>query len=209
MSDRNLTTRRADVFGDVDPGTDCRVCGRPVDDGRSKTCSDYCNNIQVAVMGLLNWSTVRRRIAERDDEICQHCGRDLNRERRAREHIRERIDDLAGERPTADVSFADPDAVDEFDYETHLDEIEQWRERREELKERYGDPYERGRRLEVDHVTPLSEGGHPFDPGNLQTLCGDCHADKSAREAAERAATPSAQELNRQLFEFVQAGGER
>ena len=40
-----------------------------------------------------------------------------------------------------------------------------------------------GRGLEVDHVTPISEGGAPFDLANLQSLCGwPCHADKTRRE---------------------------
>lgn len=29
--------------------------------------------------------------------------------------------------------------------------------------------------LEVDHIKPISKGGHPFDPRNLQTLCVPCH----------------------------------
>ncbi|QLH82372.1 HNH endonuclease [Halosimplex pelagicum] len=29
--------------------------------------------------------------------------------------------------------------------------------------------------LEVDHIKPISKGGHPFDPRNLQTLCEPCH----------------------------------
>lgn len=36
--------------------------------------------------------------------------------------------------------------------------------------------------LEIDHVIPVSKGGHPFDPGNLQTLCSDCHARKGTKE---------------------------
>lgn len=32
--------------------------------------------------------------------------------------------------------------------------------------------------IEVDHITPISHGGHPFDPRNLQTLCQPCHAQK-------------------------------
>lgn len=36
--------------------------------------------------------------------------------------------------------------------------------------------------LEVDHITPISKGGHPFDPKNLQTLCEDCHQEKGLSE---------------------------
>ena len=37
-------------------------------------------------------------------------------------------------------------------------------------------------RLEVDHVTPLSRGGAPYDKANLQCLCRSCHIGKSAAE---------------------------
>ena len=38
-----------------------------------------------------------------------------------------------------------------------------------------------GRRLEVDHVTPLADGGTD-DLANLQTLCRDCHFAKTQAE---------------------------
>ena len=42
--------------------------------------------------------------------------------------------------------------------------------------------------LEADHIIEIADGGHPTDPANLQTLCTDCHADKSAEAKAARAA---------------------
>jgi len=42
--------------------------------------------------------------------------------------------------------------------------------------------------VDVDHVRPVWEGGTD-DDGNLQSICSDCHKEKSAREAARRAAT--------------------
>lgn len=35
---------------------------------------------------------------------------------------------------------------------------------------------------EVDHIRPLSQGGGRLDPRNLQPLCRECHARKTARE---------------------------
>jgi len=48
-------------------------------------------------------------------------------------------------------------------------------------------------RLEVDHIRPVARGGAMFDMGNLQTLCRDCHIDKTrvdngVASAPERAA---------------------
>jgi len=204
---RDLTTTRSQVFGDVEKGVECRVCGRNVDDGRSKTCSDYCNNLLSAVMGMLNWSSVRRRITERDNETCQHCGWSLRRERCAREHIRERIEELAGECPES-PGVSERDEWDEFDWDDYHERAETWRECRERMQARYGDPYNRACDLEVDHIERVADGGHPFDPANLQTLCEECHRDKTARENSKRGRPPSRGDLSRSLFEFVTDGGE-
>ena len=38
-------------------------------------------------------------------------------------------------------------------------------------------------RLECDHITPLQRGPgqDPFDPNGLQSLCRECHIEKTAR----------------------------
>lgn len=203
MSDRDLTTTVSQVFGDVSQGTECRICGRNVEDRRMKYCSDYCSNIASAVMMLLNWSSVRRRIIERDDDTCQSCGFDYSKERRARDHIRARIDEQLGDRPEHPGIEATVEDDRDFDWDEYFERVKAWQDRREELQEKYGDPHECETTLEVDHIKPLSEGGHPFDPANLQTLCTKCHQQKSSREAAERSETPSASDLNKSLFEYV------
>jgi 5-methylcytosine-specific restriction endonuclease McrA len=38
---------------------------------------------------------------------------------------------------------------------------------------------------EVDHVVPLSRGGHRWDPDNLQSLCLPCHQAKTAHELGQ------------------------
>lgn len=207
MSDRNLSTTRSQVFGDVAVGTECRVCGRPVDDGRAKFCSDYCRDICRAVMDLLNWSSVRRRVIERDDETCQRCGLDYALVRRARDHIRDRIETRVPDRLDGPSMLAlGADEVN-VDWDGRLQWNQRVRKYREVLKDRYGDPYEHDIGLEVDHITPISEGGHPFDPANLQTLCSQCHQQKTSAENrvgeqddASRPETP--------LTEFLLSGGE-
>lgn len=42
--------------------------------------------------------------------------------------------------------------------------------------------------LHADHIVEIADGGSLFDASNLQTLCGDCHDEKSAFVRAERAA---------------------
>jgi len=39
----------------------------------------------------------------------------------------------------------------------------------------------------ADHVCELEDGGAPYDPSNLQSLCRACHNAKSAAERARRA----------------------
>lgn len=34
----------------------------------------------------------------------------------------------------------------------------------------------------MSHVTPIHKGGDPWALDNLQSLCGDCHATKTAGE---------------------------
>ena len=43
---------------------------------------------------------------------------------------------------------------------------------------------------EVDHVTPLQEGGAAYDLDNLQALCRGCHIRKTASENGLRRANP-------------------
>lgn len=38
----------------------------------------------------------------------------------------------------------------------------------------------------VDHIVALVNGGKEFDPNNLQTLCDECHAVKTARDTGKR-----------------------
>jgi len=207
VSGRNLSTTRSQVFGDVAAGTECRVCGRAVDDGRAKFCSDYCRDIAGAVMDLLNWSSVRRRVIERDDETCQRCGIDYALIRRARGHIRERIETRVPDRLDSLSALALGQDGVVIDADERLRWNQRFREYREELKDRYGDPNEHDIGLEVDHITPISEGGHPFDPANLQTLCSDCH---QAKTSAENRVGESDEQRRPEtpLTEFLLSGGD-
>jgi 5-methylcytosine-specific restriction endonuclease McrA len=203
-----LTTNTTQVFGDVKKGTTCRICGRDVADGRMKYCSEYCSNLANAVMNLLNWSGVRRCIIDRDDETCQHCDYEHSRERHARRHIQARIQAQLPDRPK-DPSLLEigQGEIEHSEVVEHNKAMASWQQQRNEIENRYGNPHEYARRLEVDHIQPVTDGGHPFDPGNLQTLCSDCHTNNTATEASQRAVTPTGNELNQSLFEYVATEG--
>ncbi len=38
----------------------------------------------------------------------------------------------------------------------------------------------------LDHITPLADGGEPYHPDNLQSLCQSCHSKKTRRETRNR-----------------------
>lgn len=210
---RNLTTTRSEVFGFVEKGTTCRVCGRNVDDGRAKHCSDYCKHIVTAVMQLLNWNSVRRRIIDRDDATCQVCGFRQDWLNRGYDHLRRICEERIPDRPEG-TPLTEYHELSEEEHRREREALQEWREQRNAvIEEVYGLEWENRiqwpapeTRLEVDHITPISEGGHPFDPGNLVTLCEDCHQEKTAAEASARAKTPSANELNESIFEYVEGG---
>lgn len=213
MSERNLGTARKQVFGTVERGTECRVCGRNVTDGRMVHCSDYCSNLADAVMGMLNWGSVRRRIVERDEHTCQRCGFDRRWITRGRRHVEDIIREHLPDSPEGpSIRRVGEGKVTDDEWEEYYEARDAWREERDQLRERFGNPREIGRgypTLEVDHITPISEGGHPFDPANLQTLCTDCHKGKTAEEAAERAErrSTSRPEIEAELADFVAGGG--
>ena len=48
------------------------------------------------------------------------------------------------------------------------------------------------RRLELDHVKPVEQGGARWDRGNLQPLCRSCHLSKTAKERQARRGPPTA-----------------
>lgn len=217
VSERNLTTPTRRVFGDVKKGTRCRICGRDVDDGRAKYCSDYCRKIAKAVLSMLNWGSVRRRILDRDGGACQKCGFKQEWIDRGHDHLREIVESKCPERPESPPLDEYADLSDD-EIRQHRERFKEWEKQcwvvsREYLGYRWHPGgLDRGphSKVEVDHITPVSEGGHPFDPANLWTLCEDCHGEKTAREAAERAeqralARP---DIEAELVDFVTGGGE-
>lgn len=38
--------------------------------------------------------------------------------------------------------------------------------------------------VDVDHITPIEQGGQPYERANVQALCKQCHGRKTKREQA-------------------------
>lgn len=163
----DMSTSKRTVFGTVDRGTVCRVCGNDVDDGRSSYCSDRCRDLADAVMRLLNWGSYKELIKGRDGYTCQECGADRTRRRRAIQQTQERVEELVS-----------PLRTPLGEYDPRFTRV------RLEFQDRYNVSEIRGDvpQLQVDHVDRVADGGPLFDESNLQTLCRECHAAKTARE---------------------------
>lgn len=157
----------------------CRVCDEPVVDGRWNYCSERCRKIANAVQRMFIWGEVRGSILARDSYRCQECGMAKFHYRRAKRHISERVGELV--KP---LERGENESAREYDYY-------RWAVARHFLRDRYnynsiGQPPT----FEVDHINPISKGGHPFDERNLQTLCEGCHAEKTARENSNKEQQP-------------------
>lgn len=141
----------------------CRVCNEDVVDGRWSYCSERCRSIARSVQKMFVWEKVRKEVLRRDEHTCQRCGLERAVVKRAHWQTHERIREL--QEPLRDRG-----------------EQDRWRMAGKYLKERYGMPIWGPSTFEVDHIHPISAGGHKFDERNLQTLCRRCHRAKTAEE---------------------------
>ena len=60
-------------------------------------------------------------------------------------------------------------------------------------------------RLECDHVTPMQRepGQNPWSMNGLQTLCKNCHVEKTARENRTRPPSPQAETWRALVAEVI------
>jgi len=158
-----------DVLFPQESDNQCRVCREPVVDGRWNYCSERCRDIANAVQEMFLWDKIREQVKDRDDHTCQMCGESLEMRKRTYWQISERVDELRRQ--------AHPKKSDNAGAS-----MDRWRRAGHELRGRYGRAGFTNGWLHVDHITPVSKGGHPFDESNLQTLCRDCHEQKTAEE---------------------------
>ena len=168
MGKRALSLKMDELFPQSDSSL-CRVCNRPVVDGRWNYCSERCRDIANAVQKMFLWDTIREQVLERDEYTCQECG--LSRERwvRAYRQVNEIVKEFIA--PLRDVDSPDRD-------------VDRWRRAKDELWARYALDHPASGGFEVDHINRIADGGHPFDEQNLQTLCKYCHREKTAEENA-------------------------
>lgn len=152
MSRQSRLNKSMDTLFPQPSADKCRVCHEDVVDGRWNYCSERCRDIANAVQSMFIWDTIRRQVLERDDYTCQVCGLSKDMAALAYYHVQGRVNELA-------------------------DSPEEW----DRLWDAYGVGWWSGH-FHVDHIQPISKGGHPFEESNLRTLCKPCHEAKTARE---------------------------
>ena len=60
--------------------------------------------------------------------------------------------------------------------------------------------------FEVDHVKPMHQGGDPWALDNLQTICRQCHIEKTRKENRKKPLSPERQEWRSWLENFAKSG---
>lgn len=135
----------------------CRWCGGVCPGGRTGWCSEECVDEYLIRSDA---SLARRRVEQRDGEICAACGVDAGMLYRERQH-----------------------------YRWHYNRGYPGRHSRQEWNVDRGlKPHHEATLWEADHITPVIEGGGCCGLDNLRTLCIWCHHEDTAELAARRAA---------------------
>lgn len=143
---------------------ECTWCGDIVPKRRKTWCGDECYR---AFRLRCDSAYVAQIVRERDNDLCQICGRDT----------------AAAEREYR--------AIEQAQENKQRFRAMTWQEREAELlplRRKFG--WARGRFREVDHATPVVEYGGLCGPDELRLLCGECHAQVTAALAGRRAKKP-------------------
>lgn len=147
---------RSGVIHKQYPGI-CTWCGEGVPKGRVTWCSNRC----VYAYRLTQPEVIRKLVRQRDRGICKGCNVNTKK-------LRQEIDAKVraeGKLPVVNwlTSRGRPTTTDVL---KHL-------QKRKTL-------------WDMDHITPVSKGGHPFSLENLRTLCYWCHKGVTSALLRER-----------------------
>lgn len=139
---------------------ECTWCGSTVPKGRRTWCSNDC------AQQFLNRCSPGHAAAfvhQRDKGICAICKQDVEHQKAA---------------------FEAAWKLREVELQQAGITTKIWHHR-DLLKVQFG--FARGQWYEIDHETPVCEGGGLCDPSGLRLLCGKCHKDETAELAARNA----------------------
>lgn len=148
----------------------CRQCEKPLAGRRRAYCSEEC---RVAWLVPRVWTVAVREVEKRDNGVCAACGRDaveivktfLSIKARAWSNDPDVRKQAEAER-RALIAELNAQGFSLYSYTS----VPMW-----------------GELYQVDHITPVAEGGGGCGLSNLQTLCTSCHKAKTAEQASRKA----------------------
>lgn len=163
----------------------CPVCAKTRDQFHKRMrvyCSLECKEKYWSK--IFTWGELREKILRRDQETCQKCGmskdkwmkwRDAEMEKKALQigiELKDEIEMLRKEML---------ERVEELYAQAMDDTYLAKRAGRGAMKWNEEIPY---LNLQVDHIVAIVNGGEMWDEKNLQTLCGECHKEKTKEDMA-------------------------
>jgi 5-methylcytosine-specific restriction endonuclease McrA len=72
----------------------CSVCKEEITDSRKQRyCSDHCKDVAYATMRFFRWQSVRKRVLEEREKVCQRCGYDPEEAEKQVEQLEDKLKD--------------------------------------------------------------------------------------------------------------------
>ncbi len=160
---RNLRSLDADTLRSLFRRArgECTWCGQQVGKGRRTWCSNDCAQ---SFLNRCSPGHAAAFVVDRDKGICAICKQDVERQRK---------------------EFEEAWKLKQIELQKAGITSEIWKHR-DLLKRQFG--FARGQWYEIDHETPVCEGGGLCDPSGLRLLCGKCHKKETDDLAARTAA---------------------
>jgi len=192
---------REQVYVNIPPEWDerrkaglCPICGKTRDEfdkDRKVYCSEPC--AKKIEEHIIYWNSLRIEVIKRDGK-CLKCGdraephevyeRRLEKWRR---EIAARFKDQLKAWQYETMARLEKHYMDEIKQLENLDNFESYQilHALDRIADNNGIEIPKQIRepnFEVDHITPICKGGAMWDKKNLQTLCKDCHLEKTKKD---------------------------
>lgn len=157
----------------VQPAKVCTFCAGPCGGRRTKWCGEKCLNNYWVTCGYVSFTEAV--VKQRDKEVCQMCGLDLNN--LLEDFYSESVVEFERAARKLDGYIPNNLILDAYDI-VNASKVWQW--------------LSRNRLWQIDHILQVSEGGgcgygDDFGLSNLRCLCNKCHRHVSAQATKKRA----------------------
>jgi ribosomal protein L37AE/L43A len=166
----------------------CPVCGKTqveFDKGMQIFCSHKCRDDYASKYTW--WSEIRDKILKRDNETCRKCGINNDKHRKQQEKLfnKKLKEWIEKNKDFLEVRRNDRLASMSRQFEENYKEVMDdmrfarlvipWEDQKELVDVS-------GIAMEVDHKIAVALGGDMWDEDNMQTLCENCHKEKTKED---------------------------